>query len=126
MVLNQIALKIKRFYLASLVLLGVIWILDVPIRLNLGIVTASYISIMLAISIAAGFLSKPFNKDNSLIALDIGLGILAILSWGWVSINYIDWLTDLANRGPEKWLPGIIAITLLIEALRRFLSLIHI
>tara|TARA_B110000008_G_scaffold84578_1_gene86348 strand:+ start:208 stop:2088 length:1881 start_codon:yes stop_codon:yes gene_type:complete len=118
--LNQIALKIKRFYLALLVLLGVIWILDVPIRLNLGIVTASYISIMLAISIAAGFLSKPFNKDNSLIALDIGLGILAILSWGWVSINYIDWLTDLANRGPEKWLPGIIAITLLIEALRRF------
>ncbi|MBT7275825.1 MAG: TRAP transporter permease DctM/Q, partial [Woeseiaceae bacterium] len=120
MLLDQIAHKIKRLYLASLVLLGVIWILDIPIRLNLGIVTASYISLMLAISIAAGFLSKPLKDDGSLLAFDISLGIMALLSWGWVSINYVDWLTDLANRGPEKWLPGIVAITLLIEALRRF------
>ena len=120
MSLEWVSLKLKNFYLASLVLLGVIWILDIPIRLNIGIVTASYISLMLAISIAAGFLLKPSYKGSSAVVFDIGLGLLALLSWGWVALNYISWLTDLANRGVEKWLPGVLAIILLIEALRRF------
>jgi len=120
MSLEWASLKLKNFYLASLVLLGVIWILDLPVRLNIGIVTASYISLMLAISIAAGFLLKPSHKGNSAVIIDIGLGVLALLSWGWVALNYISWLTDLANRGIEKWLPGVLAIILLIEALRRF------
>ena len=97
-----------------------LWILDVPVRLNIGVVTASYISLMLAVSIAAGFLLKPSYKGSSAILLDVGLGLLALMSWGWVAVNYIDWLTDLANRGIEKWLPGALAIILLIEALRRF------
>ena len=120
MSLEWVSLKLKNFYLASLVLLGVMWILDIPIRLNIGIVTASYISLMLAISIAAGFLLKPSYKGSSAVVFDIGLGLLALLSWGWVALNYISWLTDLANRGVEKWLPGVLAIILLIEALRRF------
>ena len=63
---------------------------------------------------------KPSYKGSSAILLDVGLGLLALMSWGWVAVNYIDWLTDLANRGIEKWLPGALAIILLIEALRRF------
>jgi TRAP transporter 4TM/12TM fusion protein len=97
-----------------------LWILDIPVRLNIGVVTASYISLMLAVSIAAGFLLKPSFKGGTSVLLDIGIGLLALISWGWVAVNYIDWLTDLANRGIEKWVPGIIAIILLIEALRRF------
>jgi len=120
MPLEWVSLKLKNFYLASLVLLGMLWILDVPVRLNIGIVTASYISLMLAVSIAAGFLLKPSYEGRSAILLDVGLGLLALMSWGWVALNYIDWLTDLANRGFEKWLPGTLAIILLIEALRRF------
>jgi TRAP transporter 4TM/12TM fusion protein len=65
-------------------------------------------------------LLKPSYKASSAILLDVGLGLLALMSWGWVAVNYIDWLTDLANRGIEKWLPGALAIILLIEALRRF------
>ena len=120
MTLEWISLKLKNFYLASLVLLGMLWILDIPVRLNIGVVTASYISLMLAVSIAAGFLLKPSFKGSTSVLLDIGIGLLALISWGWVAVNYIDWLTDLANRGIEKWVPGIIAIILLIEALRRF------
>ena len=43
------------------------------------------------------------------------MGFLAIICWGWASLNYVDWLTDLANRGIEKWIPGVIAILLLID-----------
>ncbi len=118
--LDWLIAKLQGIYLCSLVLLGVFWVFDVPIRLNLGVVTASYISLMLAISIAAGFLLKPFSDSNKSKFLDILFGFLAILSWGWVSINYVSWLTDLANRGIEKWVPGVIALLLLMEVLRRF------
>ena len=112
--------KLKNFYIWSLVLLGVSWIFDLPVRLNIGVVTASYISVMLAIAIAAGFLLKPLSDDLKPSIIDLVMGFLAIICWGWASLNYVDWLTDLANRGIEKWIPGGIAILLLIEALRRY------
>ena len=112
--------KLKNFYIWSLVLLGVSWIFDLPVRLNIGVVTASYISVMLAIAIAAGFLLKPLSDDLKPSIIDLVMGFLAIICWGWASLNYVDWLTDLANRGIEKWIPGVIAILLLIEALRRY------
>ena len=112
--------KLKSFYIWSLVLLGISWIFDLPVRLNIGVVTASYISVMLAIAIAAGFLLKPFSDDLKPSIIDLLMGFLAIICWGWASLNYVDWLTDLANRGIEKWIPGVIAILLLIEALRRY------
>ena len=112
--------KLKSFYIWSLVLLGISWIFDLPVRLNIGVVTASYISVMLAIAIAAGFLLKPLSEDLKPSIIDLVMGFLAIICWGWASLNYVDWLTDLANRGIEKWIPGVIAILLLIEALRRY------
>ena len=112
--------KLKSFYVWSLVLLGISWIFDLPVRLNIGVVTASYISVMLAIAIAAGFLLKPLSDDLKPSIIDLVMGFLAIICWGWASLNYVDWLTDLANRGIEKWIPGVIAILLLIEALRRY------
>ena len=112
--------KLKNFYIWSLVLLGVSWIFDIPVRLNIGVVTASYISVMLAIAIAAGFLLKPLSDDLKPSIIDLVMGFLAIICWGWASLNYVDWLTDLANRGIERWIPGCIAILLLIEALRRY------
>lgn len=112
--------KLKSFYIWSLVLLGISWIFDLPVRLNIGVVTASYISVMLAIAIAAGFLLKPLSDDLKPSIIDLVMGFLAIICWGWASLNYVDWLTDLANRGIEKWIPGVVAILLLIEALRRY------
>ena len=117
---NSFLKKLKSFYIWSLVLLGISWIFDLPVRLNIGVVTASYISVMLAIAIAAGFLLKPLSDDLKPSIIDLVMGFLAIICWGWASLNYVDWLTDLANRGIEKWIPGVIAILLLIEALRRY------
>ena len=112
--------RLKIFYLSALIFLGICWIADLPIRLNIGVVTASYIMLMLGISIAAGFLIRPGFKQNRINISDLILGLIAIGVWFWSAIHYVDWLTDLAQRGPEKWIPGLIGILLLIEALRRF------
>jgi TRAP transporter 4TM/12TM fusion protein len=76
--------------------------------------------LMLGISIAAGFLIRPGFRQNRTNISDLILGLIAIGVWFWSAIHYVDWLTDLAQRGPEKWIPGLIGILLLIEALRRF------
>ena len=112
--------RLKTFYLSALIFLGICWVADLPIRLNIGVVTASYIMLMLGISIAAGFLIRPGFRQNRTNISDLILGLIAIGVWFWSAIHYVDWLTDLAQRGPEKWIPGLIGILLLIEALRRF------
>ena len=115
-----ISTNLKNIYIWSLVILGILWIFDLPVRLNIGVVTASYISMMLAVAIAAGFIIRPISDSKYATTIDISLGFLAITCWGWAGYNHISWLTDLANRGIEKWLPGVVAILLLIEALRRY------
>ena len=115
-----ISTNLKNIYIWSLVILGILWIFDLPVRLNIGVVTASYISMMLAVAIAAGFIIRPISDSKYAPTIDISLGFLAIICWGWAGYNHISWLTDLANRGIEKWLPGVVAILLLIEALRRY------
>ena len=112
--------NLKNIYIWSLVILGILWIFDLPVRLNIGVVTASYISMMLAVAIAAGFIIRPISDSKYAPTIDISLGFLSITCWGWAGYNHISWLTDLANRGIEKWLPGVVAILLLIEALRRY------
>ena len=120
MTMDLLVDRLKIFYLSALIFLGICWIADLPIRLNIGVVTASYIMLMLGISIAAGFLIRPGFKQNRINISDLILGLIAIGVWFWSAIHYVDWLTDLAQRGPEKWVPGLIGILLLIEALRRF------
>ena len=120
MTMDLLVDRLKIFYLSALIFLGICWVADLPIRLNIGVVTASYIMLMLGISIAAGFLIRPGFKQNRINIADLILGLIAIGVWFWSAIHYVDWLTDLAQRGPEKWVPGLIGILLLIEALRRF------
>ncbi len=120
MTMDLLVDRLKTFYLSALIFLGICWVADLPIRLNIGVVTASYIMLMLGISIAAGFLIRPGFRQNRINISDLILGLIAIGVWFWSAIHYVDWLTDLAQRGPEKWLPGLIGILLLIEALRRF------
>ena len=120
MTMDLLVDRLKIFYLSALIFLGICWVADLPIRLNIGVVTASYIMLMLGISIAAGFLIRPGFKQNRINISDLILGLIAIGVWFWSAIHYVDWLTDLAQRGPEKWIPGLIGILLLIEALRRF------
>ena len=53
MTMDLLVDRLKTFYLSALIFLGICWVADLPIRLNIGVVTASYIMLMLGISIAA-------------------------------------------------------------------------
>lgn len=111
------AVKLYDVLLVSIPTLGILWLIDAQIRIGLVILDASYFSVMVGLTIAVGFLGRPYGKEAG--ALEILLAIVAMASWFWGAYNSGDWLIDIANRGPGKWLPGAVGLLLLLEALRR-------
>src|SRR5690606_27433076 len=51
--------------------------------------------------------------------LEAVLGFAAIASWLWMSLNYNAWVIDISGYTPSKYVPGIVAILLLMEAMRK-------
>ncbi len=102
---------------AALPVLGALWLADVPQYVGLVFVDAAYLNFMAGITIAAGFLGRPYRQRLGV--LEVLLALTAIAAWTWSAYNYEDWLIDIANRGPEKWLPGAVGLALMLEALRR-------
>lgn len=106
-----------KLCLAAIPLLGVAWLLDGPHHIGIVVLEPEYVSVIVGLAVAAGFLLKPYRGEPGW--LELSLGLVAIASWWWGTWNYSGWLLDIVNRGPEKWLPGLVAMLLMIEAMRR-------
>ncbi|HED12797.1 MAG TPA: TRAP transporter fused permease subunit, partial [Gammaproteobacteria bacterium] len=114
---RYVAARLYDILLASIPTLGILWLIDAQVKLGLVILDASYFSVMVGLTIGVGFLGKPYGKEAGM--LEILLAAVAMACWFWGAYNSGDWLIDIANRGPEKWLPGAVGLLLLLEALRR-------
>ncbi|MGD2167190.1 MAG: TRAP transporter fused permease subunit, partial [Gammaproteobacteria bacterium] len=108
---------LQRFYFVAIIALGVAWIVDPARFFGLSLISAEWIGPLLGAGIAAAFLRHPYRKRAT--ALDLILGFVAISCWIWMSVNYNDWIIDIAGYTPEKYIPATIALTLLVEALRK-------
>ena len=108
---------LKNIYLATIVLIGVAWVIDIPQYFGLSLISAEWMGPLLSIGIAAAFLKHPYSKKAGL--FEIILGFAALLSWCWMSLHYADWIIDIFGYTAEKFIPGIIALLLLMEALRK-------
>lgn len=113
--------------LASLVkialpLLSILWIFSVPERLGIGLVTQQIIAIMIGLAAAGSFLTNPYwSKTNF---LNLLFAILAASSWFWYAWNFEEWMIMMAFRTPDMWVPGLIALVLMLEALRKSLGMV--
>jgi len=92
-------------------------ILSIPQRLGLSIVSQEVVTTILGFAVAAAFLKHPYGEKPGL--LELLLGFIAIATWMWSSFHYEDWIIGMADRTPDKWVPGIFAIVLMMEALRK-------
>ncbi|HTS90355.1 MAG TPA: TRAP transporter fused permease subunit [Stellaceae bacterium] len=115
--MTRAAQHLKTVCLAALPLMAVAWILNLPVRLGIGIIGEQFVLVVAGVAVAAAFLQRPYGKEPAL--PDLALALLALASWGWAALHYSEWLIDAANRGPEKWLPGAVALLLLLECMRR-------
>lgn len=97
--------------------LGVLWLLDVPRRLGLVIITEQYLAVMIGLATLVGLTVK--SLKGPLRFADWALGLACLASWFWLAVNYEAWLLDPLDRGPHKWVPAVIAIVGALEATRR-------
>ncbi len=108
---------LEKAYLAAIIILGLAWIIDLPQYFGVSLIAAEWIGPLLGIGIAGAYLKFPYAGRPRL--WEAGLGFAAIASWIWMSMNYNDWIIDISGYTPEKFVPGIVAILLLMEALRK-------
>ncbi|MDD7970944.1 TRAP transporter permease [Roseinatronobacter alkalisoli] len=112
----------SRIITALLPVLGIAWILDLPARLGMVVITEQYLATVLGVAVLAGFLAAP--RNGLWRWPDVAFGVLAMSGWLWLAWNYEGWLLTAHIRGPEKWVPALIAIAGTVEATRRNCGLV--
>ena len=100
-----------------LTVIGILWLLDAPLRLGLVILTEQYLAVMIGMATLTGLAVARTKRGYWLV--DWILGLVSFISWCWLAYHYEGWLLDPINRGTEKWLPAILAILGALEATRR-------
>ena len=108
---------LEKVYLAAIIVIGVLWIIDVPQYLGVSFVEAEWIGLLLGIGVAAALLKYPYLAGARV--LDALLGWIAIASWLWMSLNYNAWIIDISGFTLQKFVPGFVALLLLMEAMRK-------
>ena len=108
---------LQRTYAAFLLLGGVVWASNILLRLGVSLIDAEWVGVYLSVGIATAFLQVPYGKRAGL--LEIALGFVAIAAWFWMSYHFECWLVDIDGATPEKYVPGAIAIVLMMEGLRK-------
>jgi hypothetical protein len=101
---ETLANGVRDVCLTLIPLLGVLCLVDVPIRLGLGIIADQYVLVVAGLSAAAAFPMRPYGARPG--ALEIALAVVGFACWAWSALNYADWLLDAANRPPAKWVPA--------------------
>lgn len=108
---------LEKIYLASIVVLGLAWAADLPSYFGVSLIAAEWIGPLLGIGIAASFLKYPYRAQAGMI--DGLLGMAALACWTWMSLHYSDWIVDVSGYTADKYIPGVVAIVLLMEAMRK-------
>lgn len=109
------------FCLISAPIIGVMWILSVPQMFGMAIVTQQIVAVVLGLAVAAGILSHPYLKSFPL--FDLALALIGAAAWFWYAYNFKPWMVTMGFRTPDIWIPGIFALVLMLEALRKSLGL---
>jgi TRAP transporter 4TM/12TM fusion protein len=107
---------------AGIVLVAIGWALSLQRQIGLDIYPQQFFAAVLFFTLPLAFLTLPAIKgsDHSIVPwYDVVLALLAMAALGFIAVRYPDLVLMIFARPPEIWVPGIIVILLLLEALRR-------
>ena len=132
---------LARGLAACLTLAAVLWAVGVPRYLDLGFYPQQFFAAVLALALPVAYLTLParrFAERTVVPWYDCVAALVSFAAVSYVAVYYPDIVNLIFARPPAAYLPGLIIIVLLLEALRRttgwtlviiiavFLSLIHI
>jgi len=115
--MEKICGLVLRVYLAAMPTIGILWILSVPDYFQWGLVTAQVVVIVLALANGAAFLKYPYGNKAGPLELVLAFACLAV--WVLMSTSFEEWMMSMAERPTEMWAPGIVAILLMMEGVRK-------
>jgi TRAP transporter 4TM/12TM fusion protein len=112
---------LEKLYLGAIVVFGIAWIIDLPRFVDIYLVPAEWMGPLLGIGVAAAFLRFPYLSERGRKAglPELLAGLVALACWTWMSMNYNAWIIDIGGYTADKFLPGVIAVLLLMEAMRK-------
>ena len=115
--MDRITYVLKQASLGLIPIIGIGWIFAVPDRIGMALTFQQVVVVLLGLAISAAFFQKPYREKAGL--LEIVLALTAIASWFWMSWNFENWMLRMADRTPDMWVPGVIAMLLMMEGLRK-------
>lgn len=106
-----------RVLLAAIPLVGIGWILAVTDYFGIALTFQQVIAVVLGIACGAALLKHPYFEKAGL--FEFILAVIAFCAWFWMAYNFEDWVISGDELGIDKWGPAAIAITLMMEGLRK-------
>ncbi|MEE2995710.1 MAG: TRAP transporter fused permease subunit [Pseudomonadota bacterium] len=106
-----------RVCLAAIPIIGIGWILAITDYFGVALTFQQVIAVVLGFACACAFLTHPYFEKPGL--LEIGMSLIAFFSWFWMAYNFEDWIVTAHERTPDKWIPGALALILMMEGLRK-------
>ena len=115
--MERLTALLLRACLGAVPIIGILWIFAVADRIGFAFTFQQAIGVVLGLSIAAAYLKYPYGARAG--ALEIALAAVSFAAWFWMSWNFEDWIVGMADRTPDKWVPGVVAVLAMMEALRK-------
>jgi TRAP transporter 4TM/12TM fusion protein len=106
-----------RVLLAAIPLIGIGWILAVTDYFGVALTFQQVIAVILGLACGAALLKHPYFEKAG--TFEFILAIVAFFSWFWMAYNFEDWVVSGDELGIDKWGPAAIALTLMMEGLRK-------
>ena len=106
-----------RVLFAIIPIIGVGWIFSIPDYAHITLTFQQVVGAILGTAMAAAFIKHPYGEKPGV--LDLVLALTSLAAWLWMAYNFEDWIIGMADRTPDKWVPGVFAIVLMLEALRK-------
>ncbi len=118
----HIARPIVSLLAIGLTLLAIGWSLNVPRMLGLSYYPQQFMAAILAFALPVAFLALPARRgaERTIVPwYDCLAAVAAFVAVGYVAVRYPQVVNLIFSRPPTAWVPGLIVILLLLEALRR-------
>ena len=106
-----------RICLALIPIVGVGWIFSVTDYIGVALTFQQVVGVILGLAIAGAHLKYPYGRSSG--AIELVCAVVGFSAWLWMAYNFEDWIVTAHIRTPDKWIPGALALILMLEGLRK-------
>ena len=116
---NKLFEKLRWWSYPLIAVIGLLIIIDVPAYFKISLYTEQYLGIYLTMILFGTFISHPYKKGADFSVIDLILALLAIPAGLFLTVQYPYIAVNMGVATIGRTICGIIAILLILEALRR-------